>query len=133
MPRPIMTFAWLVKRLCKRLTNWINWPTSRERMWWMYTIGKAQGRREALAELPIVKVQPRQETEPLSLHLPPGMWTRHWRKAHLTKYGVMPVDLAKVPTAHDLTGDLDETTKESPAVVALLHQGRQAERARNAG
>lgn len=71
----------LVFRLCYRLVCWINYPTSRERMWGMYALGKTQGRKEALKELPITKVQPA-PTKPTPARVPanlaPGTWTREW-------------------------------------------------------
>jgi hypothetical protein len=130
-------------RLVKRLTTWINYPTSRERMWHMFYCGKVAGRKEALAELPITQVQPRQTTDPLRVNLPPGQWTRQWREANLTKYGVMPVELAKVPTVHDLTegfpdwlnssvipkSDKDDTegeaTEHMPAIMKLKYATRK--------
>ena len=119
----------LIFRLLYRLVCWINYPTSRERMWHMYSLGVYWGRKEALAELPITKVQPRQETEPLKVHLPPGEWTRQWNREHLTKYGVMPIALAEVPTAHDLTQDcpdwligVNDPTAKVPAIKKQAYQ-----------
>ena len=103
----------------------------------MYSLGKAQGRKEALKELPIVQVQPRQTTQPVELHLPPGEWTRQWRETHpelirkpLTR--VLPAITedfsddawlnAKPPVNMSLGA---ETTEKMPAVVKLLHERRQ--------
>ncbi len=82
MTQFLKRFFYYPWRFFYRLVCWINYPTSRERMWHMYSLGKAQGRKEALKDLPIVQVQPRQTTKPVELHLPPGEWTRQWRETH---------------------------------------------------
>jgi len=84
MTQFLKRFFYYPWRFIYRLVCWINYPTSRERMWHMYSLGKAQGRKEALKDLPIVQVQPRQTTKPVELHLPPGEWTRQWRETHLS-------------------------------------------------
>src|SRR6266478_6205600 len=83
MTQFLKRFFYYPWRFFSRLVCWINYPTSRERMWHMYSLGKAQGRKEALKEVPIVQVQPRQTTQPVELHLPPGQWTRQWREFFL--------------------------------------------------
>jgi hypothetical protein len=119
----IFYYPW---RFCSRLVCWINYPTPRERMWHMYALGKAQGRKEALKEVPIVQVQPRQTTQPVELHLPPGEWTRQWRATH------SELIRKPLPTVLPVTEDFSdeswlssETTEEMPAVVKLLHERRQ--------
>src|SRR5260370_9484092 len=82
MTQFLKRFFYYPWRFIYRLVCWINYPTSRERMWHMYSLGKAEGRKEALKDLPIVQVQPRQTTTPVGLHLPPGEWTRQWRETH---------------------------------------------------
>lgn len=123
-------------RLLYRLTCWSNYPTSRERLWNMYALGKAQGVKEALKDLPIVQVQPRQvTTKPVELHLAPGVWTRQWHEAHkphLRAY-VYPLEEPEPNTGDDSwlnaapVKKLDENdikTEEMPAVVRLLHERR---------
>jgi hypothetical protein len=138
----------LIFRLCYRLVCWINYPTPRERMWGMYAMGKAQGIKEALKDLPIVQVQPRQHASPVKLHLPAGEWTRQWcqmsgllapidpktdfpswlTSGPLSVEHMTPAEIERVPTIRDLTAGLAEITEEMPAVVKLLHQKRQQER-----
>jgi|SRR5215469_9417387 len=137
MQQFLKRFFYYPWRLFYRLICRINYPTSRERMWHMYSLGKAQGRKEALKELPIAQVQPRQTTEPVELHLPPGEWTRRWREAHpelmrkpLTR--VLPAITedfsddswlnAKPPVQLSLDA---QTTEKMPAIVKLLHERKQ--------
>src|SRR5260370_8147559 len=82
MTQFLKRFFYYPWRFIYRLVCWINYPTLRERMWHMYSLGKAQGRKEALKEVPIVQVQPRQTTQPVEFHLPPAEWTRQWRATH---------------------------------------------------
>ena len=124
-------------RFCYRLVCWINYPTPRERMWHMYALGKAQGRKEALKESPIGRVQPRPTTKPVELHLPPGEWTRQWRKAHpelmrkpITR--VLPAitedfsDESWLNAKPSMKRSLDaEATDAMPAVVKLLHERKR--------
>ena len=139
-----------LKRLLYRLVCWINYPTSRERMWHMFTMGKAQGRKEALKELPIVQVQPRQTTDPLKVHLPPGEWSRQWREMQGIKSGknghVDTSGLAsEVPLARGISDDSwlnsapvirtahkddteGEATEHMPAIKKLRYITRQLER-----
>lgn len=143
-------FLHQVKRLCYRLVCWINYPTSRERMWHMYACGKVQGAKEALARLPITQVQPAvPKIKPLNL--PPGVLTRQWLDEHraaipsqpaywpapfeehawlnskppIEVSRMTPAEIEKVPTIRDLTPDI---TEEMPAVVKLLHQNREQRR-----
>jgi hypothetical protein len=130
----IFYYPW---RFCYRLVCWINYPTPRERMWHMYALGKAQGRKEALKEVPIARVQPRQTTQPGELHIPPGEWTRQWRATHselirkpiTTVLPVITEDAydeswlnAKPPVQLSLDA---QTTEKMPAVVKLLHERKQ--------
>src|SRR5260370_17428685 len=106
-------------------------------MWHMYPLDKAQERKEALKDLPIVQVQPRQTTKPVELHLPPGEWTRQWRETHpelihkpLTI--VLPVITedayddswlnSKTPLKISLDGQAHHV---SPAIFTLFYEGRQ--------
>jgi len=104
-------------------------------MWHMYALGKAQGRKEALKEVPIV--QPRQTTKPLQLHLPPGEWTRQWRETH-SELIRKPTTIVLPAITEDSFDDswlnskpplkisLDEqATEKMPAVVKLLHERSQ--------
>ena len=119
-----------------RLVCWINYPTPHERMWHMYALGKEQGRKEALKELPIARVQPRQTTKPVQLHLPPGEWTRQWREAHSALIRkpltiVLPVtedsyDESWLNSKSPVKISLDvQATEEMPSVVKLLHERTQ--------
>lgn len=110
------TLLRLLKRGILLLVSQANYPTPRQRLLNMYKIGKAEGRKEALKDLPIVQVQPRQTTDPLRVNLPTGEWSRQWREAQLTKYGVTPIELAKVPTAHDLTEGFPEWLNSKPVI-----------------
>ena len=119
----------------------------------MFTLGKAEGRREALKELPIVHVQPRQMTA--RVYLPPGEWTRQYRASHLIvppviRTNTAPVDpfpdwltsgplkvehitpdqIAAVPTIRDPAPTFDpDDTNEVPAIMKLYYQERQARHA----
>jgi hypothetical protein len=123
-----------LRHLLKRFVCWANYPTSRERLWNMFALGKQAGIKEALKDLPIVKVQPRQTAKPVVMHLPPGEWSRQWRQmtgalAPIAVKEMSPEQIAQVPTIRDLRSGLDkEATLEVPAVVALLHQKRYATR-----
>ena len=130
-----------VFRLCYRLVCWINYPTPRERMWHMFALGKAQGRKEALKELPIVRVQPAHPRQTAQLHLPPGVWAHEWRRElHergkatasrvLGRLGVEPTKdeppqddswLNSTPRKQD---DPDNTEKV-PAIMKLKHATRK--------
>src|SRR5258708_6735797 len=149
----------LVFRLLYRLVCWINYPTPRERMWGMFEMGKAEGRREALKELPITQVQPRQTVQRVEVHLPPGEWTRRYRASHLIVPPIVrtntapldpatdfpewltggpiavkdmtPAEIERVPTIRDLTPA--DVTEKMPAINTLLHQERQERRERQAG
>ena len=131
--RRMKAFLLLIKRLCYRLVCWINYPTPRERMWHMFYMGKLQGQQEALKTLPITQVQPRQATDPLKIHLPPGAWTRLYRETHgLHKVVLVP---QAAPPGDDswlnspppeVKNLLDPyNTEEMPAVVKLLHERRR--------
>ena len=137
MTQFLKRFFYYPWRIFYHLLCRINYPTSRERMWHMYSLGKAQGRKEALKELPIVQVQPRPTTKPVALHLPPGAWTGQWRETHpelirkpLTR--VLPAITedfsedswlnAKPPVQLSLDA---QTTEKMPAVVKLLHERKQ--------
>jgi hypothetical protein len=134
MTQFLKRFFYYPWRFFYRLVCWINYPTSRERMWHMYSLGKAQGRKEALKDLPIVQVQPRQTTKPVELHLPPGEWTRQWRETH-SEVIRKPITIV-LPVTEDSYDDSwlnskpplkvsSEVTEEMPAVVKLLHERRQ--------
>lgn len=127
----------IVCRLLYRLVCWINYPTSRERMWHMYACGKAQGIKEALKTLPITQVQPKPVvSEPL--HLPPGMLTRQWLDEHRAAipsqheptYWPEPIESfpAWLNSKPPVKPSLPDTTEAMPAVVKLLHERRQQER-----
>ncbi len=151
------TLLRLLRRGILYLVAQSSYPTSRERMMGMFTLGKAQGRKEALKELPITQVQPRQMTA--RVYLPPGEWTRQYRASHLIvppiirtntepidqddswlnsvpkeptfaqAQAMLKQDIAEVPTARDIAPKFDPlNTDEYPAVVKLLHQKRQQER-----
>ncbi len=149
------TLLRLLRRGILYLVAQSSYPTSRERMMGMFTLGKAEGRREALKELPIVHVQPRQMTA--RVYLPPGEWTRQYRASHLIVPPVIrtntePIDLAtdfpewlnspiavehmtpaeieRVPAIRDLTPAFDpDDTNEVPAIMKLYYQERQARHA----
>ena len=136
MKQFLKRFFYYPWRFCYRLVCWINYPTPRERMWHMYALGKEQGRKEALKELPIARVQPRQTTKPVPLHLPPGEWTRQWREAHSALIRkpitiVLPVtedsyDESWLNSKSPVKISLDvQATEEMPAVVRLLHERTQ--------
>jgi hypothetical protein len=86
------TFFHFIGRLLYRLVCWVNYPTSRERMWHMYSLGKAQGNKEALKSLPITQVvqpaplqPPEQHTDPATvLHYPTGELSRGWHRIEVT-------------------------------------------------
>src|SRR5260221_2120776 len=115
----------------------MNHQTLGEPMWHMYSLAKAQGRKEALKEVPIVQVQSRQTTKPVECHLPPGEWTRQWRATHpelirkpiTTALPVITEDAyddsrlhSKPPLKISQDG---QATEKMPAVVKLLHERRQ--------
>src|SRR6266436_8700087 len=147
MTQFLKRFFYYPCRFIYRLVCWINYPTSRQRMWSMYSLGKAQGIKEALKDLPIVQVQPRQAVEPVKLNLPPGEWTRQWLDAQrINLHKINHVDasqlaskatsgkrineddswlnskpIERVPTVKIAPDD----TLEVPAINALFHQERQ--------
>jgi len=113
-------------------------------MWWMYTIGKAQGRREALKELPIVHVQPKQQatmTTSAQLHLPSGVWMHEWRRELqetgkatasrvLRRIGVEPPKDEPLQDDSWLNSkprkqDDPDNTEEVPAIMKLKHATRK--------
>jgi hypothetical protein len=133
----------LVFRLLYRLVCWINYPTSRERMWHMYSMGVAQGRKMTLQNLPIVQVQPKQAPTPVKVHLPPGEWSRQWREAQVIKSGKNGHEngsgLASEATSSQLINDDSwlnskprtpeqegDPTESMPAMVKVLHERRNA-------
>jgi hypothetical protein len=137
MTQFLKRFFYYPWRFLYRLVCWINYPTLRERMWHMYSLGKAQGRKEALKELPIVQVQPRQTTQPVELHLPPGEWTKQWRATH-PELIRKPITIALPVITEDSYDDSwlnskpplkisqdGQATEKMPAVVKLLHERRQ--------
>jgi len=117
-------------------------------MWGMYWMGKAQGRKEALKELPIVQVQPKQSSkvqpqQTSKVHLPPGVWSHEWRRELqetgkatasrvLRRIGVEP------PKDEPLQDDSwlnskprkvepfdPDNTEEVPAIMRLKHATRK--------
>src|SRR5216683_1682284 len=94
------TLLRLIRRGILYLVAQSSYPTSRERMMGMFTLGKEAGRKEALKELPIVQVQPRQIAQSVEVHLPPGEWTRRYRASHL----IVP------PVIRTNTAPIDEKT-----------------------
>jgi hypothetical protein len=57
----------------------------------MFSMGVAQGRKMALQELPITKVQPAvPKIEIKPLHLPPGMWSKQWYETHPEHRATIP-------------------------------------------
>src|SRR5260221_10533292 len=134
MTQFLKRFFYYPWRFIYRLVCWINYPRSRERMRHIYSLAKAQGRKEALKDLPIVQVQPRQTTKPVELHLPPGEWTRQWRETH-AEHIHKPITIV-LPVTEDSYDDAwlnskpplkisSEATEEMPAVVKLLHERKQ--------
>ncbi len=75
------TLLRLIRRGILYLVAQSSYPTSRERMMGMFTLGKEAGRKEALKDLPITQVQPRQMTA--RVYLPPGEWSRRYRESNL--------------------------------------------------
>jgi hypothetical protein len=135
MKQFLKRFFYYPWRFCYRLVCWINYPTPRERMWHMYALGKAQGRKEASKEVPIA--QPRQTTKPVELHLPPGEWTRQWRETH-PELIRKPITRVLPAITEDFSDDSwlnskpplkisqdAQATDEMPAIVKLLHERRQ--------
>lgn len=121
----------LVCRLCYRLVCWINYPTSRERMWNMFTLGYGQGRKDALKDLPITQVQPAiPKIEIKPLHLPPGMWSKQYFEEHPERRPVIPSQPAYWPAPFEEQAWLNskpaasvdpDNTEEMPAIVKLRH------------
>lgn len=139
-----------IRHMCSQIRWLVTSPKTpywlqRKRMIWMLHMGKDIGKREAQAELPITRVQPRQEVTG-TLHLPPGQWAHAYREElhqsgqHptasrvLRRIGVQPVQQeawddswlnSPVPIDRVITQKNLENTEEMPAVVKLLHQRRQ--------
>ena len=126
------TLLRLLRRGILYLVAQSSYPTSRERMMGMFTLGKAEGRREALKELPITQVQPRQTTT--KVYLPPGEWSRRYRESNLIvpKQPVIRTNTAPIDEKTDFPGWLNSEQAEKmdaqewadwlkPASIAVGH------------
>lgn len=69
----------------------------------MFRIGQAKRTEEVLEQLPIANVQPVQlALPPPILHLPPGEWTRQWRRTHPSALQEARLPIDRIPT-QDIT------------------------------